>query len=182
MTVVAVAVLAGATACSNSGAHNKSLPGKADSAPAAEAPAVAPVVSTPSAADAPSGAVSVAAGAADPCSLVTAAEITAATGISYPKGAAVVGDVRYCKYVKGSNYLVIEAYPSGDASIYQRAIQGGARVSGGTVVKVGGIGDEAGYVARAGTLCVHAGTRNLCVVGPGQKAGVALARKALSRM
>jgi hypothetical protein len=118
----------------------------------------------------------------DPCSLVTAAEVTAATGVPFPKGTATTGSVSYCKYVAGSNYLVVEAYPRGDAGIYQRAIEGGASVAGGTVTKVSGIGDEAGYVARAGTLCVHQGTKNLCVVGSGENADVTVARKALARM
>jgi hypothetical protein len=118
----------------------------------------------------------------DPCRLVTAGEIKAATGITYPKGTPAIGEVAYCKYVQGSNYLVVEAYPSGDAGVYERAIQGAASVSGGTVAKVSGAGDAAGYVARAGTLCVHQGTRNLCVVGPGEKADLSLARRALPRL
>jgi hypothetical protein len=173
IALVAVAVLAGATACKNSDADNKSLPETADSAPAADAASVPPVADATVAAKA---------GTADPCSLVTAAEITSTTGITYPKGASAMGEVNYCKYVTGSHYLLVEVYPAGDAGVYSRAVKGAAGVAGGTVAKVGGIGDEAGYVARAGTLCVHAGTRNLCVAGPDQKADVALARKALSRM
>jgi hypothetical protein len=120
--------------------------------------------------------------AVDPCALVTAAEIKAATGTAYGTGRPTGGLVAYCKYQAGDEVLVVEAYPSGDAGVYQRAIDGAASVSGGTVTAVGGIGDRAGYVARAGTLCVHRGTENLCIVGPGRAADLTLARAALGRM
>jgi D-alanyl-D-alanine carboxypeptidase len=121
--------------------------------------------------------------AIDPCTLVTAAEVKAALGSGYGKGTSTPGDlVSICRFAAGNNMLLVEHYPSGANTVYQNAIDGAASVSNGQVVTVSGVGDEAGYVARAQTLCAHQGTNNLCLVGGGEPALTALARKALARM
>jgi hypothetical protein len=169
ITLVALAVLAGATACKKSDTEDQS-------APAATVPAVASPSSIPASAVVAGGSNS------DPCALVTAAEVKSVTGVAFPKGAPTVGQVSYCKYQAGTNWVLVEAYPSGEAAIYQRAIRGAAGVAGGTVAKVSGIGDDAGYVDKAGTLCVHASTKNLCIVGPSRAADITMAKMALPRM
>jgi hypothetical protein len=96
---------------------------------------------------------------------------------------STAGDlVSICRFTAGNNILLVEHYPSGADTVYQNAIDGAASVSNGQVVKVSGVGDVAGYVARAQTLCAHQGTSNLCLVGGGEPALTALARKALARM
>jgi hypothetical protein len=142
--------------------------GTAAATDAAHAPATAPAPSKP---------------AIDPCTLVTAAEGKAAVGSGYGKGTSTAGDlVSICRFTAGNDILLVEHYPSGADTVYQNAIDGAASVSNGQVVKVSGVGDEAGYVARAQTLCAHQGTSNLCLVGGGEPALTALARKALARM
>jgi hypothetical protein len=171
LVLLLTAGLIAATAAACRGSDDRtpaSGAGPAAATDAAQAPATAPATSKP---------------AIDPCTLVTAAEVKAALGSGYGKGMSTAGDlVSICRFTAGNNILLVEHYPSGADTVYQNAIDGAASVSNGQVVKVSGVGDVAGYVARAQTLCAHQGTSNLCLVGGGEPALTALARKALARM
>ncbi|GAB1645707.1 hypothetical protein [Krasilnikovia sp. MM14-A1259] len=175
LALLAMAVLP-ATApagCGRSAAQQpagESAPASATTGPAAVA---APATGSPATGGA----------SADACSLVTAAEVKAATGRNYGSGTATPGDlVRICRFTAGNDILLIEAYPAGGDDVFHKAINGAASIANGEVRTVTDVGDQAGYVARAQTLCAHRGTANVCVVGASENALTTLARKAMSRM